>query len=635
MHLELHDRKYSDSITVFIAFMFGVTLHVILAFTVLNFSRAIRLYPDELRYYEIARSLFNGEGLNIRNLPSGFQKIGYSLIIMPFFAVKDVVLRLKMINIANILVMNLSVIPAWLLCKEIKLSRRSSYCILFFNAIWPDMMYSMTYMSEVLYWPLSLFMIYLWLLNQRRQSYSLAVTEGIICYFCYLTKEIALAFVLSHIAFEIICLFLESRTFTKKRLTLLSIFILSFMLCNVIMKLTLFYGLGNSYDQMGIQAVMSPYKFMYMIYSFFYIISAILAAGLIVPFVYPVINFRFMNENSRKLFCYAILYLIIASAAVAYTISVRESLGSVKINLHMRYYGASLLVILMSFFSGMQDIGTDTIRARRSITLLTLAIITLYEFMMFKGFRFLTSADQYLLLWYLAIDMKARILYPPNFTPRIVLDPRTASLNPPDDTEKIIYLSAVIANLLIVLVVYLVNRGYMKKGTGSAKRIFCAILLALFIAVNIAACKVIDYAYHVDSDAVNEVAAINKYFENDAHSEIIYLYYGEPAKLYDKYGRLMDTYIERRHHFYFVEDTALTKNMKDGRTIISDIQLPGRHSRLSINYSNVNAIDYIIQENQNSSGQRRLMNVEIMPELSGKHFTVYKNLNPSVIQFED
>ena len=183
MRLELHDRKYSDSMIVFLAFMFGVTVHVILAFTVLNFSRAIRIYPDELRYYDIARSLFNGEGLNIRDLPSGFQKIGYSLIMMPFFAVKDVVLRLKMINTANILVMNLSVIPAWLLCKEIKLNRRSSYCILFFNAVWPDMMYSMTYMSEVLYWPLSLFMVWLWLLNQRRQSYILAVIEGIVCYF--------------------------------------------------------------------------------------------------------------------------------------------------------------------------------------------------------------------------------------------------------------------------------------------------------------------------------------------------------------------------------------------------------------------------------------------------------------------
>lgn len=142
----------------------------------------------------------------------------------------------------------------------------------------------------------------------------------------------------------------------------------------------------------------------------------------------------------------------------------------------------------------------------------------------------------------------------------------------------------------------------------------------------------IDYAYHVDSDAVNEVIAINKYFENDDHSEIMYLSYGEPKKRYDRFGRFMDTYIDRRHNFYCVEDKTLTEQVKDGRARISDIKLFGE---LGMAYSNVNTIDYIIQENQNSLGQRRLMNVEIVPELSGKHFTVYKNLNPSVIQFEN
>ena len=269
MQLDLQKRTYSDSAIVFFAFMLGVTLHVILHFTIFNFSRAIRLYADELRYYDIARSLFNGKGLSIRDLPSSFQKIGYSLIMMPFFAIKDVVIRLKMINLANIFLINLSVIPAWLICKETGLNRCSSYCVLFFTAIWPDMMYSMTYMSESLYWPLFLTMTYLWFLNERKQSYILAFIEGIICYLCYLTKEIALAFVLSNIAFELVYPFLERKHFIRKRFMILAVFLLSFMSCNIIMKLTMFYGLGNSYSQTGIQAIMSLYKFLYMIYAFF------------------------------------------------------------------------------------------------------------------------------------------------------------------------------------------------------------------------------------------------------------------------------------------------------------------------------------------------------------------------------
>ena len=631
MRLELQKRTYNDSAIVFLAFMLGVTLHMILYFTVLNFSRAIRLYPDELRYYDIARSLFNGHGLNIRNLPSGFQKIGCSLIMMPFFAVNDVILRLKMINIANIILINLSVIPVWLICNEIGLNRRSSYCILFFTAIWPDMMYGYTYMSESLYWPLFLLLVYLWLLNERRQSYVIAFTEGIICYLCYLTKEIALAFVLSHIAFEIIYPFLERRHFIRKRFIILAVFLMSFMSCNIIMKLTLFYGLGNSYNQMGIQAVMSLYKFLYMIYAFFYHMSAIFAAGLIVPFVYPAVNFRFMNISTRKLFCYVMLYLIIASAAIAYTVLVREHLGSVKMTLYMRYLGASLLVSVIAFFSCMQSVSREDIAKRRGITFLAVILVTLWVFMMFKGITLNSSVDQFWLLWYLAIDMKIRIMYPPDFTRYHAFDMRTGSLNLPDDPKKIIYLSGIIANFLIILAVYLVHRAYIKKGSEHARKTFSVILLAVCIAVNIGACQVMDFAYHVDSEAVNEVIAINKYFEDDNNSEIMYLSYGEPKRRYDRSGRLMDTYIDRRHNFYCVRDTTLTGQMKDNTAVISEIKLRGEYTGT---YSNVKAIDYIIQENQNSMGQRKLMNVEIVPELSGKHFTVYRNMNPSVIQFE-
>ncbi len=62
------------------AFLACIAIHVILHFTVFDFSRAIRIYNDELRYYDIARSIFNGHDLELRGIPTTFQKIGYSFL---------------------------------------------------------------------------------------------------------------------------------------------------------------------------------------------------------------------------------------------------------------------------------------------------------------------------------------------------------------------------------------------------------------------------------------------------------------------------------------------------------------------------------------------------------------------------
>ena len=200
----LNHNRYKDSTIVLWIFLAGIAIHVALYFTVFNFSRAIRIYGDELRYYDIARSIFNGDGLKMRNLPTNSQKIGYSLMLIPFFAIKNVILRLQAIGIANIIVMNLSVIFIWLLCSEIGLNRTNKIVIAIFTAILPEMMVSMAYVSEILYWPVFLLLIYIWTINERKQSYILAILEGIVCYFCYLTKEIAVAFILARIAMEII-----------------------------------------------------------------------------------------------------------------------------------------------------------------------------------------------------------------------------------------------------------------------------------------------------------------------------------------------------------------------------------------------------------------------------------------------
>ena len=53
-----------------------------------SYPRELAVYSDELRYLDVARSLWQGRGLRVRNMPSDYQKILYPLFILPALALK-------------------------------------------------------------------------------------------------------------------------------------------------------------------------------------------------------------------------------------------------------------------------------------------------------------------------------------------------------------------------------------------------------------------------------------------------------------------------------------------------------------------------------------------------------------------
>ena len=46
-----------------------------------SYPRELAVYSDELRYLDVARSLLQGRGLRVRNMPSDYQKILYLSLI--------------------------------------------------------------------------------------------------------------------------------------------------------------------------------------------------------------------------------------------------------------------------------------------------------------------------------------------------------------------------------------------------------------------------------------------------------------------------------------------------------------------------------------------------------------------------
>ena len=630
MQLKPESGRRADAACVLFLYLFAFLFHAALLFSVFGFDRALRIYPDELRYYDVARGLSDGSGLTIRGEEASFQKIGYSLVMAPFFAVKDPVVRQKAIGLANIAVMSLAVWFVWLLGSELGLGRRAKCAVCFLTAIWPDMMYSMTYMSEILYWPLAVLFFLLWLANDRRQSFAIAAAEGLLCYVLYLTKEISLSFLVAAAAFEALRPFAEpgDRQGWKRRLAVLAAVLAVFAACHAAMKATLFRGMGNSYDQMGIGALLSLPRIRYLLYAFFYYIAAVLVASFAVPVVHPAVHFRHMGRSCRSLFLYLCLFGLVVAATIAYTISVRENFGDAAPALHLRYFGPFFVVLVLVFAGALEQVGPERAKASRKWFAAGLFVALAYACAMFKGYVISNSADQYILLWHLALE-KA-----------------TTALLPSGGRCPVAHPAAVLSCLFVVSLALVFFLVYAKKGKTQAGRFWFAVLAAMAAGLNVAAGGVIAYAYRVDSGTVGEIVRINAYFKDDPASDILYLNYGRAETRHDRFNRYADTYLDRRHHLHVARACDLPPAGEDGAIRVAGWELnnlagdeaglsgPVRAADLKRSHT-VPGIDYILTENSDSAGAgMELANVEPVGELRGAHFTVYKNLDRETIRFQ-
>ena len=64
-----------------------------------SYPRELAVYSDELRYLDVARSLLQGRGLRVRNMPSDYQKILYPLCILPALLLKTTAAQITAISI--------------------------------------------------------------------------------------------------------------------------------------------------------------------------------------------------------------------------------------------------------------------------------------------------------------------------------------------------------------------------------------------------------------------------------------------------------------------------------------------------------------------------------------------------------
>ena len=314
-----------------------------------SYPRELAVYSDELRYLDVARSLWQGRGLRVRNMPSDYQKILYPLFILPALALKTTAAQITAIGWLNAVYASSAVFPAYALCRATGQNRRRTVFLVGVVALLPTMSAAVTFMSETVFLPLSLWQIYFMLRAMQaapKARVGWCAAAGVWCYLLYLNKEVALYYLIAWVLVRAWALWQARSTWRSELACNVALFG-SFAVCFVLAKLTLFRGLGNSYNQTG---WLTAEQWGFLPFAIVCdVLFTVLAFG-VFPVLLPAAGLRRPAKGSdpvrTQLPLFLLLSLAIGVAVIAWSITVREDLHSPSPRQHMRYLEPLLIPLL-------------------------------------------------------------------------------------------------------------------------------------------------------------------------------------------------------------------------------------------------------------------------------------------------
>lgn len=571
-----------------------------------DFPKVLSGYPDELRYVGIARSLYNGQGLSIHGYDSTFQKILYCICILPVFMFNSTIQQIRAIGYINSIVISSSIIPVYGMSRKFLGEDKSINFVLAFWVTLPTFVYTMYFMSEVVFLPLSLWVMYcVWCILSEASflvKLRLNFLLGILCYLAYLNKEIALCYMIAYIIIYAMYSFTQHMEW-KHALVCLIAFVATFVCFFLLFKGTLFFGLKNSYSDTNLQVLytkLSLEKLIYLLFGFVYnVVFAILAFG-IFPILVPI---AFFNKKEREswFFLFLLVSFFIGCVIVSYMITLPEDFKSRSPRQHIRYleplsipfYIVMIKVINKTLYT------EETKRQGRRIQILTMAVVVfsvVFVLIGAGGGSFL--ADNSMLLYY---ELFARFACKSN----IIL---TA-------VRVLISISVIIGNIVFC------------KNRKKFLLLFCGIFVCLNIVNNLAGCLAGNYRYGIKEELRAQASEANEYLHSLQGNILLISKYGSSPE--DK--RLFDTYIDRSFFVMdsdsveigeFLGDSVLNLESED---VVCDVSNKPYPELTEIAYLIV-MDDYGIRFTETS--------VEKIEDFPLEGYSLYKNLDTGKVYFD-
>lgn len=592
-------KNNRERIIIVVLFLISAALYGVIS----DFPKVISGYPDELRYVGIGRSLVKGQGLRLHGLDSDFQKILYSICIMPAFRLQSTAQQIRAVGYINSLLMASSVFPVYGLCRKILKADKWVYYFLVFWLTFPAFVYTEYFMSEVIFLPLSLWVIYcVWCIFSAERTavrLGLNVVLGFLCYLTYLNKEIALYYVIAYISvYSAYCIF--SRKDRKNAAVCLTVFLVVFAGCFLLMKGTLFRGLHNSYSDTNLQVLHSHFsveKAGYLIYGFVYdVVFAVLAFG-IFPVLLPAVFFE-KREKESWFFLFLLTSFLIGCATIAYMITLPEDFNSRAPRLHMRYLEPLIIPCYIAMADKIRKVfytnKADTLKSRFRLLGIGVCAFTLLFIGGDGGGSYL--ADNSTLLYY---ELFARFL---------------SGSGVRLDLLRVLIGGGVIAGMWVVC---------------KQKHIFFSLFSMLFIGLNIvnsaAGGLAAHYRYGIPEEQRQQAVCANEYL-NRIDGNILLVSEGREASPEDK--RLFDTYMDRDFYVCDIDSAGMKCLLED---LVIDLAAESiQCDLLHEEYPDLRQVEYLVV--RDNYGIRFAENtVEEISDFPLEGYSLYRNVNPEQI----
>lgn len=622
-------------------FWIALGLYVIFAAIRIGFSlfpKTIDVMPDELRYLGLARSLFTDGSLVLRGDEATFQKILYPLSLFPALIFHDTIDQVRAIGILNSLYVCSAVFPTYLFGQKIFKDRLlPNLASLLLVLLMPDMCYSMTFMSESLFFPVALWLAYLiWrtLCDTTRAFPILCLASGAACYVAYLCKEVAAAYAIAFILLMVILGVRKSRP-RNECLMGTACFAVGFLAPFVLMKATLFAGMGNSYSQTDPSILLSPYTWAFAIYAFVTDFTYLLVGFAFFCLVFPLIGWRRFPSDQRRLLAFCLLSVGIGLLVILYTISIREDVGHVALRQHLRYVIPLFIPLMMLFMEQVHTQNFSRWKHRASQfalfvgTVVTSCLLVATMFGSANLSQGFDSSQFHLLDYFSATQPLDQQEY----------DAGAATMTDIDDSEALLEINPAVW-LSRAAIIAFIALGSIGLFTRYRKETYGVIMAVIFICcvANNAGCIQYNWkAYGIAEDEMNEAIALDQYLES-LPDDVTVLIVSDTDRT--QRNNLTDTYIQDRTLSYrYCTDTAFAQNATlgylDQSALLGTAGLSGGKPYGEVNdmTRSLSHINYILVSN-NQDIHFTSKNVIDTGVGSHKNFILYRITDSKLIRVE-
>lgn len=574
------NKKYRLKIDYLIILLLFIA-SLLLRFAISDFPKRAETYRDELRYLQIAKNIYHFKTIDIYGISNDYQKVLYPFLLSSFFAISNGARRLRMISLFNCFLMSSAVFPAYLIGKKVGGHRRAALFTAVMTVLLPDMCFSMTFMSENLYLPLGLWVVYLILIavdeRDSKKKYMLNICAGLGTYLLYLTKEVALCFLISYIL-----LMMWTKIAYKERVVslLLGLFsyVGSFLILFILGKIFLFSSMGNSYRQTDLLAILSMSRIKYMLFAFVYNGLFLLIGLFYFPVVLPLYTIKEAKPTEKKFYLFLLCNLLVMMVTIVYTISVREDFGSYEPRQHHRYYAPYIVCLLPLLCAGQERHQSEISKTKRLLFWMLPVLVSLGIMMLLDGFR-TVGVDNTTLAYYNMflkagerLASEGKLLF---FTTR----------------SKLIIKGCIC--LCIMVGTWTVMRYAPKCHVRMRKSIKMAavgIMVVVMMFNNVLKCREFRAAYSITPQEREELCSIDSFLQNcDGTLLVIH------GTAFDLFGKKIDSYLNR-DYIVTTRDAFMELFDDEGRWDMNTGKIMTIYKNENIPYDSYARVDYVLVE---------------------------------------